>query len=288
MPAAPAGPLDPAETWEQPYCKADGAYYRGVQDAFPHSPRRIEDIPAEALESLRWSCGVQGLRQIFIIPSAVRAVGWKDQRVASPKSILALGSRAVGLWTEKPEPGVKVVIDLEQLSAIEDVTILLYGRLSFYAAGNRLTIRYNTLARAGLGPALLGLRRRLAGTGEPVPSCADGREALPFKWMYIVHSTRVRLHEQAPVAYRFAVSPARSRHDIERAQLLVLNAHELIYLCDPPAASHGYGEDSFILPRSRISTVRLGEESTGFTCNGIHFSLPMRSELRRAAARWLL
>jgi hypothetical protein len=288
LPATPAGPVDPPETWELPYRQADNAYYRGVQDAYPRSPRCTEEVPAGALESLRWSCGVQGLHQMFIIPSAVRAVGRKDQRVTSPKSILALGSRAVGLWTEMPEPGVKVVIGLQQLSAIEDVMILLYGRLSFYAAGGRLTVRYNTLARTRIEPALLGLRRRLAGIEEPVPSQAGGGEALPFKWMQTVCSARVRLHEQAPVAYRFATSPARSRHDFERAQLLVLNAHELIYLCDPPAASHRYGEDSFVLPRSGISAVRLGEQSTGFTCNGTHFSLPMHSELRRAAARWLL
>jgi hypothetical protein len=289
LPSAPAGPPDPAEKWELPYCDREGRfYYRGVHDAFPYTPRRTEDLPAGALESLNWACGVQGLHQLFIIPSTVRAVGCKDQKVISPKSILALGSRAAGLWTEEPTAGVKVVIELEKLSAIEDVMILLYGRLRFHSSGDRLTVRYNTLARRSLEPALLELRRRLVGRREPVLPEEDGRETLPYKWMHIVCSTRIRLHEGAPVAYRFATVPGKSRYDIERAQLLVLNHHELIYLCDPVEASHPYGEDSFIIPRARISTVRIGEESTGFTSNGIHFSLPMASELRQGAARWLL
>lgn len=126
-----------------------------MHDIFPHAPRRAEDIPSGALESLSESCGIEGLRQVFLIPRAVRSIGWRDQKVISPNSVLAIGSRAVGLWTEKPEPGVKVMIPLKKLSAIEDVTILLYGRLSFFSFGDRLTIRYNTLARSGLEPALL-------------------------------------------------------------------------------------------------------------------------------------
>ena len=43
--------------------------------------------------------------------------------------------------------GREGAIPLERLSAIEDVTILLYGRLSFISPSERLTIRYNTLAR---------------------------------------------------------------------------------------------------------------------------------------------
>jgi hypothetical protein len=286
---APAGPLDPAEKWELPYCDGKGrSYYRSVHNAFPYTPRRTEDIPAGALESLHRACGVQGLHQLFIIPSAVRSVGWKDQKVISPKSILALGSRAAGLWTEEPTAGVKVVIELEKLSAIEDEMILLYGRLRFHSSGDDLTVRYNTLARRNLEPALLVLRRRLGGHREPVLQEGDGTETLPFKWMHIVCSARIHLHKGAPVAYRFATVPGKSRYDIERAQLLVLNPHELIYLCDPVETSHPYGEDSFIIPRARISAVRIGEESTGFTSNGIHFSLPMASELRQGAARWLL
>jgi hypothetical protein len=165
-----AGPLEPPEPWELPYCNGEGgSCYRWVQDAFPRRPRDTEDLPAGALESLRGVCGLEGLQQLFIIPWAVRSVGWKDQRVISPKSILALGSRAVGLWTEKPDPGVKIVIDLEELSAIEDRMILLYGRLSFRYTGDRLTIRYNTLARTELEPALLELRSRWAGSRRSIP-----------------------------------------------------------------------------------------------------------------------
>jgi hypothetical protein len=257
-----------------------------VHDIFPHAPRRAEDIPSGALESLSESCGIEGLRQVFLIPRAVRSIGWRDQKVISPNSVLAIGSRAVGLWTEKPEPGVKVMIPLKKLSAIEDVTILLYGRLSFFSFGDRLTIRYNTLARSGLEPALLELRRRLTGSPQPIPGEDDGSAELPFKWKRLLRSALIRLNEDASVAFRFANAPRSSRHDIERGQLLVLNPHELVYMCDPVEASHNYGEDSFILPRSRINAVRVREKNLEVFSTGAHFSLSMVSELCEAAARW--
>jgi hypothetical protein len=192
-----------------------------------------------------------------------------------------------GYRTGEPGPGVKVLIPLERLSAIEDVTILLYGRLSFVSFSQKLTIRYNTLARAGLKPALQALRERLAGPPLPLPPEEPEIVELPLKWRRLLRSPQLRFREGAPVAYRFAVTPRSSRDDIDRAQLLVLNPHELLYLRDPLEASHNYGEDSLIVPRPRITRVRAREKYLEVASNGSRLSLTMAPELREAAARWL-
>ncbi len=114
-----------------------------------------------------------------MIPRSARLTGCGEEKVISPHSVLGIGTRAVGLWTGEPGPGVKVVIPMERLSAIEDVTILLYGRLSFISASGRLTIRYNTLARSGLEPALLELRQRLAGPPGTLPIEDSVAQELP-------------------------------------------------------------------------------------------------------------
>jgi hypothetical protein len=280
-------PKDPAESWELPSTGSEeGTFFRGILEVFPHTPRRADDVPAAAQESLRNACGVEGLSQLFIIPRAVRSTGCRDQKVIAPYSVLAIGSRALGLWTEKPEPGVKALIPLERVSAIEDVTILLYGRLSFISFGINLTVRYNTLARFGLVPALLRLRRLLSGSPQPIPRDDSVSPELPFKWKRALQSAWVRLDEDAPVAFRFAYAPRKSRDDIERGQLLVLNPHELVYMCDPESAPHHYGADSFILPRSRITSVRVREDKLEINSNGARFSSPMMPGLTEGAARW--
>jgi hypothetical protein len=253
---------------------------------FPRSPRGAEDIAEGALESLTQICGLEGLHQVFMIPQAARATGYGDQKVISPPTVLGIGTRAVGLWTERPEPGVKIAIPLERLSAIEDVTILLYGRLSFVSLGGRLTIRYNTLARCALEPALLELRRRLAGSPQPLPREDESSPALPIKWESLLRSPLLRFREDAPVAFRVAIAPRKSRQELDRGQLLVVNPHELVYMCDPPEASHNYGEDSFIVPRLRISRLRVREKYLEVASNGARFTLAMAPELREAAARW--
>ena len=283
----PRGSRDAAESWELRYTESeDGSCHRGICDIFPSTPRRTEDIAEGALKSLNEICGIEGLRQIFMIPWAVRSTGFGEQKVISPGSVLGIGTRAIGLWTEKPEPGVKIAIPLERLSAIEDVTILLYSRLSFLSFDGRLTIRYNTLARFALEPALQDLRKRLAGPPQPLPRENEKSPQLPIKWECLIRSPLLRFHEDAPVAFRFATAPRKSRHERERGQLLAVNPHELVYMCDPPEASHNYGEDSFIVPRPRITRVRVREKYLEVASNGARFSLSMALELREAAARW--
>jgi hypothetical protein len=239
------------------------------------------------MESLAEPCGIEGLHQIFIIPWAVRCVDFQNTRVISPNSVLAIGDRAVGLWTEKPQPGVKVMIRVEELAAIEDVMILLYGRLSFLPFGEKLRIRYNTVARQRLEPALLQLRKKLAGPAREIPRGNGGSAVLPFKWNYLLHSARVGLAEDGAVAFRFAQVPRRRRRDPPRSQLLVLNPLELVYICDPVESEEDYGVDSFIVPRSLVTEIRNRDRNLEIVAKGARFSLPMAPELSDAAVRWV-
>ncbi len=278
---------DPPECWEMECPQSEGtSYYRGIYEVFPRTPRREEDVPEAARDSLREACRVTTLRQLFLIPWAVRSTDAKERVVVSPGSVLALGTTAVGLWTEKPEPGVKVVIPLDRLAAIEDVTLLLYGRLSFVSFDTRLTIRYNTLARSGLRPALLEMRERLCGPPWRLPRGEPPSALLPLKWKRLLRSPVVRFREDTPVAFRFAVEPAVPGDDVDRGQLLVMSPHELVYLCDPREAPHNYGEDSLIMPRARITRVRVRERYVEIASNGARVCLEMASELRQAVEQW--
>jgi hypothetical protein len=280
--------LDPAEKWEIHFSQREGGeYYNGNYTSHPYTPRERAEVPAGAMESLAEPCGIEGLHQVFIVPWAVRCIDFQNTRVISPNSVLAIGSRAVGLWTEKPQPGVKVMIRVEELAAIEDVMILLYGRLSFLPFGEKLRIRYNTVARQRLEPALLELRKRLAGPEQGIPRNGGGSSVLPFKWNYLLHSPRVGLAEDAAVAFRFARVPRRRRKDPLRGELLVLNPRELVYACDPADAQAEYGVDSFIVPRSLVAGISAGEGGLDITAKGTRFSLSMAPELSAAAVQWL-
>jgi hypothetical protein len=279
---------DPAERWELPCTESEGiSYFRGIYEVFPRTPRREEDVPADARDSLAESCRVTSIRQLFLMPWAVRSTGVEDQKVISPGSVLALGTRAIGLWTEKPEPGVKVLIPLDRLAAIEDVTVLLYGRLSFLSFDETITIRYNTLARSGMRPALRELRERLSGSPRQLPRDEPPPPHLPLKWKRLLRGPVARFREDTPVAFRFAVQPPAPGNDVGRGQLLVINPHELVYLCDPREASHNYGEDSVIVPRPRITRVRVRDRYLEVASNGARLCLDMAAELREAAALWL-
>lgn len=278
---------DPAEKWEIPYTeKEGGSFYKGIS-SYPTVPHGIEEIPSGARDALWDACGVARLGQVFLIPWAVRPTGIRNQRVITPNSVLVIGSKAVGLWTDKPEPGVRALLRMEDLAAIEDVTILLYGRLSFLSSTDRLSIRYNTVVRERLDPALFELRKRLAGPARQVPRDAPGMPPLPFKWDLLSHSVRARLAEGSSATCRFVTVPGMRRQAALRGQLLVLNPHELVYMRDPPKAPGTFGEDSFIVSRARVAGVRIEDDSLVVSANGVDVPLPMAPALREEAVRWL-
>ncbi len=277
---------DSAEPWETPYTRLQGEAHYGGITSYPESPSSWEKVPAGALESLKEYCGIRELGQVFIIPWAVRSTDMGDGKVVTPTSVLAMGSRAVGLWTDRPVPGMKAAIPLDELAAIEDVNVLLYGRLSFFSRTGRVTVRYNTVARDSLTPALFGLRRRIAGPEAAVPEQGGGGAVpLPFKWNNCVQSPLVRLHDGARVAYAFEEIPRISRSGYAQAHLLALNPRELVYLKNP--YGFRYGVDSFIVPRSYISAVRGSGKRLEIVSRDAGFRLSVPSGLAEAAVRWL-
>ena len=58
-------------------------------------------------------------------------------------------------------------------------------------------------------------------------------------------------------------------------------------MCDPPGASHNYGEDTLVVPRARIARARVREGHLEVTSSGARVSLWMVPDLLEAAARWL-
>ena len=279
---------DPAEKWEIRFTETEGgSYFRNQRPSHPYTPRQDTDIPAGARQALEEACGALELGQVFIIPWAVRSTETLARKVISPHSVLALGNRAVGLWTEKPQPGVKITIPLEQVAAIEDVTILLYGRLSFVPFGDRLTIRYNTVARQRMEPALLALRRRLAGAAQPLPAFCQSEEGLLFKWAVYLREPLVRLSPDSPVIYAHASVRGRSRRELRRRELIALNPFELVFLCDPLESTERYGVDSYVIPRSRIAGLGVQDDGLVVFSNGARIRIPMTPSLREAAVNWM-
>jgi len=280
-------PQDPAESWEMPYSEQDGGFYfRGNYAGHPCVPRNLEQMPVGAFDSLEGPCGVEELRQILIIPSSVRATGLGNQKVITPLQVLAVGARAVGLWAAKPEPGTKVIVTLKDLAAIEDVQILLYGRLSFLARDQRLTIRYNTVCRRVLEPPLHTLRRRIAAPGCAPPQPSGKAPPLPFKWNFLLAWPFSTLDPNAPRDFQFLCEPRRKRGWIERGHMLVLTPWELVSMRDPPESDHSYGVDSFFMARSRIQAVAPGQKGVEITVNGARFVLSLAPPLLAAVAAW--
>jgi CRP-like cAMP-binding protein len=102
----------------------------------------------------------------------------------------------------------------------------------------------------------------------------------------VLGTTLVRLEENTPVVSRFASVRRRLRRAAERGQLLALNPFELVYVFDPVESMERYGEDSFTVPRARMTGVRIQDEELEVSSNGVRFLLSMAPPLREAAIRW--
>ncbi len=280
---------DPPERWETPYTRQDGgAYFRATRTPHPFVPASREEAPLGAFEALVEPCGVEDLRQLFVIPSCVRFTGQGADKVVSPLQVVALGERAVGLWTAEPGPGVRAVIGIDSLAYIEDIHILLYGKLTFFSRQGRISIRYNTVARRVLEPALLALRLRVAGAPGPMP-LSEQPEPLPFKWRLIAGSPFYRLGDQEPAVCRFSHrnrGSARPRAR-SRAHLLMMTPRELLSLADPALSIHNFGVDGYYIPRCGIEDARFGDDGLRLKVSGATLELPLDERLREAARLWL-
>jgi hypothetical protein len=56
---------------------------------------------------------------------------------------------------------------------------------------------------------------------------------------------------------------------------------------DPPDSIHRYGQDSIVIPRTRISNAAGREEALEVFANGSRLRLPMAADLVASAVEWL-
>ena len=281
-------PLDPPEPWEAPFSLKDGGFFYEYRYAgHPFPPRSCSDLPEGAFAALGEACGLSSPGAFFVIPASVRFIGHRGRKVITPLQVLGIGPRGVGLWVEASKPCLAVAIGVDDLSAMEDVEILLYGRLSFLSASARLTIRYNTVARRLLEPALVRLRKSLSPSEQQVPRGDMSAADLPYKWGVILESPFLTIAESRQRAYRYQCRPSGRRRLAGKGQLLLLTGLELVFVRDSEDPMNLYGIDRFIFPRSRIESVGAGERVLDIVCGGTAVSLPMEQELVKAALGWL-
>jgi hypothetical protein len=195
--------------------------------------------------------------------------------------VLGFGDRGVGLWVDAPSaPGVQRVIPHADLSAIADECVLLYGRLSFLAGDQALRVRYNTVSRWYLWPALASLRRSVATQPGPVPDVAPPK--LPHKWRVISNSDAVRPAAGEKVAMYFG-SHRRVRRKRALPALLAVTSRELIVVRQPFGDRAGYGSDALYVSRQRIEQLEAERSMLRLRTAGAHLELLLDDGLAAAA-----
>ena len=157
---------------------------------------------------------------------------------------------------------------MEDLLAIQDQIVLLYGRLSLIGAKSQMAIQYNAVARSQLRESILWLRGRVAGPVFPVrPSFVwiegKGEERpqseLPYKWAYMLaHRDDLRIDAEAGemVAVGDVVELGAARRGPSTG-IALLGPRELVVAAEPLAdrRTHRYGVDLTVVPRSHIRDV---------------------------------
>jgi hypothetical protein len=277
---------DPPDPWEQRIRADQVARVSGGGPAgHPYRPSRWQDVPVGAVDALDAASGARRLEQFFVIPAGCRPTGLRRARhVATPTQVLALGDDAIALWVDSAQPpAVRARIALEALAAIDDRQVLLDGRLSFLSAEGQLTIRYNTVARAQLEPAITTLRAVVAGEPSPLPAHAAPDE-LPLKWRNVARSPRVLLAPGEPAVLLFAPRPAAPRDT-----LVAITAHELVVARHPQSRrrTRDYGVDSLCVARRRLHSVTAADRSLRIRSAGVSLDVDVGATVARACARLL-
>jgi hypothetical protein len=275
------GVIDPPESWEtwMPDHVVRGLG-RGPTGPHPYRPLREADVPAGALEALAAAAGVTGLDQLLVVPPTGRPIssgrrwGW----VSAPALVLGLGTGAVALWVESS--GVTLQVGLDQVAVIEDVRILLYSRLSFRSRDRALRVRYSTVARYDVLPALSAFRR--AAAGDPLPIGEPIRPTLPLKWANVADGATVRLGEcEAALLYDEPPTGRRRR----RPTLLALTPYELVVARQPSwgGPTDVYGVDSVHVARRRIESIAIVGSQLAVRARGVHLVIDVGERLAAEA-----
>ncbi len=257
---------DAAEPWEIPVPNAERYEVGRRLVERPLRPAKAEDVPMPAMAALEAVCGPLPFERLFVIPRTTRLVSRK-QCVITPAEVLAFGERTVALWVDHGPDGRVLSIPVDRLIAVDDRTILLYGRLRLMAHDRQLVVRYNTVARRDLQENLCDLRSRMATRQQPVESgflWLDPRNEwmsqrdLPHKWRVVLEYPTVRLNLDEPATIAVGdVTEIRARWNRPSAGVAVLGSRELVIANEPSEFLEAarYGVDILAVPRERLDAL---------------------------------
>jgi hypothetical protein len=161
----------------------------------------------------------------------------------------------------------RLVDPTSRLIAVDDRTILLYGRLRLMAADRQLVVRYNTVSRRDLQENLSELRRRMATKPQPIVSGflwldarneGMGQPALPHKWRVVLEHQMVRPNLDEPAIIAVGdVTEIRGGRNRPPAGVAVLGSRELVIVNEPSEFLEAarYGVDLLAVPRERLDSL---------------------------------
>lgn len=250
---------DPPESWELPATAADTEDTRDRSfERLPHRPASAAEVPGSAWDDLRRAIGEIALEQLFVIPRAPRPVGaHRTAWVVTPTQVVAVGNGLVAVWTDEVTgPRIRAQVPFDDVAAIMDRNILLYGRLELVLADGSIVVRYNAVGRPELRELLLPVRRAFGQADADLPAGAGTRAAdLPHKWMAVVHSTEMQPHgpDRLVVAAGELGDPTPRPHN----GVAVLTSRELLVATEPSAdiALAQYGVDLLAVPRTHLAAL---------------------------------
>jgi hypothetical protein len=263
---------DPAEPWEIPVLPRDRYKIDRMLPGRPFRPTRSTEVADAAQAGLSAACGDLALDQFYVIPRTTRLIN-KVDCVITPAKVLAFGSEKVGMWVDDGPDGRVSAIPIEDLLAVDDRTILLYGRLRLIALENQIVVRYNTVSRTEAQENLGRLRARMAIGPEPVEPAFvwvdgvdDARSAaqLPHKWRVVLENPAVRPTLDDPVRIAAGnlaeVTSSRTR---PASGIAVLSGRELVIANEPVEYldKARYGVDLLAVPRVRLDSLDWNGES---------------------------
>jgi len=273
----PSVVIDPPEEWETWLPdRVVRSLGRGMTGNHPFRPLREADVPAGSLDALADAAGVTGIAQLLVIPPSARPVssGRRWRWVSAPAQVLGLGMTAVALWVEGE--GVHRTLRLDEIAAIEDVRILLYSRLSFRGGGQVLRVRYSTVARHDVLPALSGFRVAVAGDALPIGE--PSRPELPLKWTNVADTATIRV-----LACRAALlyDEPRTGRRRTRPTLVALTPYELVIARQPSwgGPTDVYGVDSIHIARRRIDSMEIAGGSITIHARGADLEVDIGERL---------
>ncbi len=257
---------DPAEPWEIPVPARDRYKIDRMLPGRPFRPIEPDEVPPGAGIALASECGPLGLDQLYVVPRTTRLVN-RLNCVITPAMVLGFGESRIGLWIDDGPEGRTSSLPVDDLLAVDDRTILLYGRLRLVAAAHQIVVRYNTVSRTEVQQNLGRLRARMATRAEPVQprfvwgdAEDDSRTAadLPHKWRVVLENPAVRPDLDEPVVIAAGdLAEIRAGRTRPASGVAVLGSRELVIANEPVEYLDRarYGVDLLAIPRERLDSL---------------------------------